>query len=112
VARRGRNGLNVGDVGSMWRDGLDVGATWLDVGATWLDVGDVGREGLGVVATWATWATSPPFHVYSRTWDCYPGQGRTPEKLGDVSKVKKEELPVHFFCSLDHQSQSSSLPRP
>jgi hypothetical protein len=82
----------------MWRDGLDVGATWLDVGATWLDVGDVGREGLGVVATWAT---SPPFHVYSRTWDCYPGRGRTPEKLGDVSKVKKEELPVHFFCSLE-----------
>jgi hypothetical protein len=42
VARRGRDGLNVGDAGSMWRDGLDVGATWLDVGATWLDVGDVG----------------------------------------------------------------------
>jgi hypothetical protein len=38
-----------------------------------------------------TWATSPPFHVYSRTWDCYPGRGRTPEKLGDVSKVKKED---------------------
>jgi hypothetical protein len=33
-------GLNSGDVGSMWRDGLDVGATWLDVGATWLIVGE------------------------------------------------------------------------
>jgi hypothetical protein len=38
--------------------------------------------------------------VYSRTWDCYPGRGRTPEKLGDVSKVKKEGLPVHFFFQI------------
>jgi hypothetical protein len=41
VARRGRDGLNVGNVGSMWRDGLDVGATWLDVRRDGLDVGDV-----------------------------------------------------------------------
>jgi hypothetical protein len=43
----------------MWRDGLDVGATWLDVGATWLDVGSMWRDGLDVGATWldvgATW---------------------------------------------------------
>jgi hypothetical protein len=39
--------------------------------------------------------------VYSRTWDWYPGRGRTPEKLGDVSDVKKEDLlPVHFFSQI------------
>jgi hypothetical protein len=47
--------------------------------ATWQrderDVGDV---------TSATWATSPPFHVYSRTWDWYPGRGRTPGVLSRV----------------------------
>jgi hypothetical protein len=45
--------------------------------------------------------TSPPFHVYSSTWDWYPGRGRTPEKLCDVSDVKKEDLlPVHFFFQI------------
>jgi hypothetical protein len=40
--------------------------------------------------------------VYSRTWDWYPGRGRTPEKLGDVSDVKKggDLLPVHFFSQI------------
>jgi hypothetical protein len=39
--------------------------------------------------------------VYSRTWDWYPGGGRTPEKLCDVSDVKKEDpLPVHFFFQI------------
>jgi hypothetical protein len=39
--------------------------------------------------------------VYSRTWDWYPGRDRTPEKLGDVSDVKKEGLlPVHFFSQI------------
>jgi hypothetical protein len=38
--------------------------------------------------------------VYSRTWDWYPGVGRTTEKLSDVGDVKKEDLlPVHFFFS-------------
>jgi hypothetical protein len=38
--------------------------------------------------------------VFSRTWDWYPGRGRTPEKLGDVSDVKEDLLPVHFFSQI------------
>jgi hypothetical protein len=67
------------------------------------DVASVRRAGdvaTGDV-TGATWATSHPFHVYSRTWDWYPGRGRTPEKRGDVSDLKKEDLlPVHFFFQI------------
>jgi hypothetical protein len=67
---------------------LRCDVTW---GATWGETCNATCD-----ATWgatgATWATSPPFHVYSRTWDWYPGRGRTPEKLGDVCDVKKEDL--------------------
>jgi hypothetical protein len=52
--------------------------------------------------------------VYSRTWDWYTGRGRTPEKLGDVSDVKREDLlPVHFFqitgIVQDHCTMSENL---
>jgi hypothetical protein len=46
------------------------------------------KRNMGDVTS-ATWATSPPFHLYSCTWDWYPGRGRTPEKRGDVSDVKR-----------------------
>jgi hypothetical protein len=66
-----------------------------NVGATcgMRNVGDVGDVGGGRGD-----ATSPPFHVYSRTWDWYPGRGRRPEKLGDVKK--EDLLPVHFFSQI------------
>jgi hypothetical protein len=84
-----RGGGDVRDVASVWQR---ESVTWRASAAraTWQ------RDKRDVMS--GTWETSPPFHMYSRTWDWYPGRGRTPEKRGDVRDVKRGRyLLVHFF---------------